>query len=661
LRSAWQAFRSRGVALVPFHKAYVANTQRRFSFVEVEEEFGMKTRVKQVHDLPTELSHFRGLRACLFAVAVGLSIPTVSAQSTTPFGVPAGLENPGVNLRGQVVPGTRPMGWRDQGRSEVVARNGMMATSHPLAAQAGIEILEKGGNAIDAAVAGLAVLDVVSQNDTGIGGDIFVLYWSAKDKKLYALNSAGWAPAGWTPQYFQTRTLSGVNSVTVPGAVSGFDTMLKRFGTMTFKQTLERAATIAEEGWGLGERHHSDLAGTVNALRNDPESRRVHLVNDNVPPLYSIIRNPDLAKALRLLQEKGRDAFYKGDIAKAIVQRIQAGGGVMTMSDLAWFSSEWVEPLKTNYHGYDVFQVPPPGQGWATLHQLNLLEVCAPQLGVNLTQLGHTSPQFWHLLVETKKLAYSDLLRYNADPKFAPPPLSKLLSKQYAASLCSKINMNQAGVPGVTGNLQGGTINLMAADRWGNMASVVHSVFNVYGSRITVPGYGFVLHDRGAGFTRDQTHPNRVAPRKRPFHTIITGFVMKDGQPLLAMGNMQGAIQAYSHVTHLVNMIDLGFNPQASADAARYTHNQSATGPGTVSLEPNLRTLVGPALEALGHPVSTTNGSVGGLQAIFFQRDPSLPPPVQPGTGPIPDVEMPVNGVYRSASDNRKDGHALGW
>lgn len=600
----------------------------------------------------------------LSAALCGPAIAPVAAQSPNAFGVPSGNENPGVNLRGRTVPGSRPMGWREQTRSEVVARNGMVATSHPLSAQAGLEILQKGGNAIDAAVAALAVLDVVSQNDTGIGGDLFVLYWSAKDKKLYALAANGWSPAGWTPEFFATRGFTGVNSVTVPGSVDGYDKMLKRFGTMGFKETFERAATIAEEGWGITERHHVDWQGSVNGLRADPESRRVHLVNDLAPNLYSIFRNPDLGKALRLIQKEGRYAFYEGDIARAIVDRIQAGGGVMTMEDMALFQSQWVEPISTNYHGYDIFQMPPPGQGWAALEMLNILEVCVPHHGYSLAELGHTSPRFWHFLVEAKKLAYADLGAYNADPDFAPPPLEKLLSKQHAASLCSRIDPDRAAtVSGPT--LEGGTINLMTADRWGNMVSAVHSVFSVFGSRVTVPGYGFVLQNRGAGFVTTPGHPNQVAPRKRPFHTIITGFTMKDGQPLMAFGNMQGAIQAYSHVTHVVNTIDLGFNPQASADAARYTHNQSSTGPGTVSLEPNLFALVGSGMQAMGHPVNTTNGSVGGFQAIFFQRDPTLPEPVQPPgsghSGKAPPFQKPLNGVYRSASDNRKDGHAVGW
>lgn len=586
-----------------------------------------------------------------------LSAASSFAQSATPFGTPVGLENPGAQLNGVAVPGMRPMGWSEQGRSEIVARNGVVATSHPLAAQAGLEILQKGGNAMDAAVAGLATLDVVSPNDTGIGGDVFVLYWSAADRKLYSLSSAGWSPQGWTSEYFKDRKLEGVDSVTVPGAIAGFDAMLTRFGTMTFKETFERAATIAEQGWGMSERHHRDLGRTVEELRKDPESMRVFLRDRDVPPLFSVIKNPDLAKTLRLLQEKGRDGFYKGPVADAIVARIKAGGGVMTNADLEAFEPEWNEPITTKYRGYDIFQVPPPGQGWATLLQLNLLEACAPKLGIDLTKLNHSSPEYWHLLVETKKLAYSDLLRYNADPKFSDIPLERLLSKERAAEVCSSIDMKKAGTPKIAGTLEGGTINLIAADRWGNMASVVHSVYDVYGSRITVPGYGFLLHNRGNGFSLEPNSPNRVEPRKRPFHTIITGFVMKDGEPLLGFGNMQGSIQAYSLTTHLANMIDLGFSPQATADAARYVHEQKNDGPGKLTLEPRLFERVGKQLQALGHPVESMKAdmSVGGFQGVLFQRDKSMPTP------PKYPEQAPANGVYRAGSDPRKDGQAVGW
>ena len=599
------------------------------------------------------------------ALAIAVSTATTftgTAQSPNAFGTPsADKPNPGATI--PAVPGSRAQGWLGQGRSEVLARHGMVATSDPLAAQAGLDILRQGGNAIDAAVATGAVLDVTSQNDTGIGGDLFAIVWSARDKKLYALNSGGWAPAGWTPQFF-TQKLgvksvpgSGVNAATVPGAISGYDAMLKRFGTMTFKETLERAARIAEEGWGQAERRHSDLRSAVNGLRADPDSRQAFLVGDQAPDLYSIIRNPGLAKALRLLQSQGRDAFYRGDIAAAIVAKVQANGGVMSRSDLGEFESEWVEPVSTNYHGYDVFELPPPGQGFAALEMLNILEVCVPKLGMNLAALGPSNPMYWHLMVEAKKLAYTDLLSRNADPDFATVPVKELLSKSYAATLCGKIDPNAAAKPGASGGADGGTIYLTTADRWGNMVSLIHSVFSVYGSRATVAPYGFVLHNRGSAFSLDPKSPNVVAPHKRPFHTIIAGFVMKDGQPLMTFGNMGGSVQPETHAQHMVNLIDLGMNVQMTTDAARFTHNQTGN---VLSLETNLFNLVGAGLRAKGHEVrAVTGGSVGGYQGILFTRDPRLPAPSFDRQSITDD--LPVNGVYRAGSDHRKDGQAVGW
>ena len=539
----------------------------------------------------------------------------------------------------------------------------MVATSDPLAAQAGLDILRQGGNAIDAAVAAGTVLDVTSQNDTGIGGDLFALIWSAKDKKLYALNSAGWAPARWTPEFF-TGTLKvrnvpgrGVNAATVPGAISGYDAMLRRFGTLTFKETLERAARLADEGWGQAERRHFDLRNTAPVLLADPDSRRTFLAGDEAPDLYAIIRNPALARALRLIQKEGRDAFYRGDIARAIVEKVRSGGGVMAPADLAEFQSEWVEPISTNYHGYDIFELPPPGQGFAALEMLNILEVCVPKLGFDLAALGPSDAMYWHLVIEAKKLAYADLLTHNADPKFSQVPVARLLSKSYAATLCARIDPKTASKTGVPPSPDGGTIYLTTADRWGNMVSLIHSVFSEYGSGATVGPYGFVLQNRGAGFSLDPRSPNLVAPRKRPFHTIIAGFVMKGGLPLMTFGNMGGSVQPETHAQHIVNMIDLGMNVQMTTDAARMTHNQSAN---VVRLELNLFELVGSALRAKGHEVSAATGAaVGGYQGILFTRDASLPEPVFERRSIANDD--PVNGVYRAGSDHRKDGHAVGW
>jgi len=585
-----------------------------------------------------------------------------TAQSPNPFGIPS-TERASPASTVKAVPGSRAQGWLAQGRSEVLARHGMVATSDPLAAQAGLDILRQGGNAIDAAVAAGTVLDVTSQNDTGIGGDLFALIWSAKDKKLYALNSAGWAPARWTPEFF-TGTLKvrnvpgrGVNAATVPGAISGYDAMLRRFGTLTFKETLERAARLADEGWGQAERRHFDLRNTAPVLLADPDSRRTFLAGDEAPDLYAIIRNPALARALRLIQKEGRDAFYRGDIARAIVEKVRSGGGVMAPADLAEFQSGWVEPISTNYHGYDIFELPPPGQGFAALEMLNILEVCVPKLGFDLAALGPSDAMYWHLVIEAKKLAYADLLTHNADPKFSQVPVARLLSKSYAATLCARIDPKTASKTGVPPSPDGGTIYLTTADRWGNMVSLIHSVFSEYGSGATVGPYGFVLQNRGAGFSLDPRSPNLVAPRKRPFHTIIAGFVMKGGLPLMTFGNMGGSVQPETHAQHIVNMIDLGMNVQMTTDAARMTHNQSAN---VVRLELNLFELVGSALRAKGHEVSAATGAaVGGYQGILFTRDASLPEPVFERRSIANDD--PVNGVYRAGSDHRKDGHAVGW
>jgi len=604
----------------------------------------------------------RRLLVGVAAVMVAVAAARPGAQSKTPFATPT-PDTPQPASGSPAVPGSRAQGWAAQGRSEVLARHGMVATSDPLASQAGLAILRQGGNAVDAAVAAAAVLDVTSQNDTGIGGDLFAIIWSAKDKKLYAINAAGRAPAGWTPEFFKNTLKvtqmpgNGVNAATVPGAVAGYDALLTRFGSLTFKETLEPAARIAEQGWGLAERRHDDLRSAVNGLRADADSRQLFLENGEAPALYSIIRNPNLAKALRLIQAQGKDAFYKGDIAAAIVKKVQGDGGVMTLDDLAKYQPEWVDTVSTSYHGYDVHQLPPPGQGIAALEMLNILETCAPTLGVNLTTLGPADPMKWHVLVEAKKLAYADLLAKNGDPKFSTIPVAQLISKQYAATRCDKIDPNRAGPVGVVGGTDGGTIYMAAADRWGNMVSLVHSVFSVYGSRASVGPYGFVLHNRGSAFSLQAGHPNVVAPGKQPFHSIMAGFVMKDGAPLMAFGNMGGSVQPESHVQHLVNMIDHGMNVQMTTDAARFTHNQNTN---VLSLETNLFALVGKALEAKGHTVrSVDGGAVGGYQGILFTRDPRLPAPTFDRRSVTDD--LPVNGVYRAGSDHRKDGQAAGW
>jgi gamma-glutamyltranspeptidase/glutathione hydrolase len=500
------------------------------------------------------------------------------------------------------------------------------------------------------------------------------IYWSAKDRKLSALNAAGWAPRAWTPDYFRDKGLDavptyGVDSVSVPGAVDGWWRFQKRFGRLSLGRALRPSIELAREGFGLTERIRGDWKSYdkfyVEMLREDPESAQVFLRDGEVPPLYSIFRNPHLARAYELIAKHGPDAFYRGPIARAIVDRIRAGGGAMTMADLRSFRSEWVKPITTNYKGYDVYSTPPQTQGFATLEMLNIIEQCGPRLGYDLAALGARSPQFWHILVEAKKLAYADLLRYNGDPRFVDVPLDRLLSKDYAASLCDRIDLDEASEPesdagpSMTVQEKGDTVYLVAADRWGNMASFIYSIYDYFGASVSVPGYGFPLNDRGSFFSLDPSSPGVVAPGKRPFLTIIPAFVMKDGEPLLAFGNMGGDTQAQAQATELVNMIDLGMNVQAAGDAARFHHGQSS---GDVHLESRLFDLVGGQLGAMGHKVVRVEGDddqFGGYQAVLFERDPTLPTPWSHGHGHGRDA--PVNGVYRAASDFRKDGQAAGW
>jgi gamma-glutamyltranspeptidase/glutathione hydrolase len=563
------------------------------------------------------------------------------------------------------VRGDRTSGWLAQTRSEVLARNGVVTTSQPLASQAGLQILKQGGNAFDAAVASAAVLNLVEPASAGVGGDMFVIAWVAKEKKLIALNASGRAPAGATPDHLAARGYQkrmpqhGIDSATVPGAVDGWYVLLKRAGTLTFKETLEPAARLAEQGFGVTERIRNDWIYGAEVASNDPDSIKTYLVNGKPPALYDVFRNPDLARTFRLLQAQGRDVFYKGEIGQAIIAKSRALGGTMTPEDLAATQATWETPLSTNYHGYDIYEMPPSTQGFAALEMMNILEVCAPKLGLNLAALGPRSPAYWHFLVEAKKLAYTDLYAFNADPAFAAVPVSRLISKTYAAELCGRIDPQKASAPQPKGDPVGGTVYLAVADRWGNMVSFIYSIYDSFGSGITVPGYGFVLNDRGALFSLDRGSPNLIAPRKRPFHTLLPGFLMKDGQPVMAFGLMGGSQQAQGHAQVLVDMIDLGANPQAASDAARFTHAQASN---TLSLESNLYGLLGARLRAMGHKVESANGEdMGGFQAIWFMPSKEDAASTAAAMPAPPAAEQPIAGIYRAASDHRKDGEAVGW
>jgi len=598
------------------------------------------------------------------------------------------------------VRGDRAEGWLPQTRSEVVGRNGMVTTSQALAAEAGMGILQQGGNAIDAAVAAAAVLNLIEPTSTGVGADVFAVIYIASENKLHFLNASGTAPTGATLQrynslgYFWNPTNfafgsgmpRGILSVTVPGAAWGWGEMLLKYGKFSFKETLQPAIDLAETGVPIQER----VAGfnPPNALgpipsspancctQKDPDSVAVWQPfkdangNPRGPALGEAFQNPDLAHTFRLMQKYGRDVFYKGEIAQAIVAKSNALGGTMTLDDLANYKGQWVQGATTNYHGYDVWELPPPSQAWNTLEILNILEVCVPQWapGQTLASLGPASPMYWHLMIEAKKLGYADLTFYNADPDFETVPLTKLLSKSYAATLCHKVSPTQASTTQPGPADIGGTIVMSTADRWGNMVAFVNSNWGGFGSGITVPGFGFLLHNRAQQFTLDPNSPNLIEPHKRPYNTLASGFVMKDGKPLMTIGLMGGDMQAQGHAQTLVNIIDLGANLQAATDMARFHHDQVGN---QVDLESQLFNLVGPQLKAMGHKAVTSNGgSVGGFQAIMFTADPNAPrAPGGPGNAcntPAaafnPNCPLqPIQGFYRAGSDHRKDGAAFGY
>jgi gamma-glutamyltranspeptidase / glutathione hydrolase len=539
--------------------------------------------------------------------------------------------------------GERASGWAGQTRSEVVAEQGMVATSHPLAANAGLDILKAGGNAFDAAVAVAAVLNVVEPGSAGIGGDAFVLAWSAKDRKLVALDGSGRAASGASIARLTAKGLNavpytGIESVVVPGAIDAFDVLLKQYGSRDFTTVLAPAAAIAEQGFGITERIGRDWANDGRILASDPETARVHLPGGAAPALYSRFRNPDLARSFRLLMAGGRAAFYKGPISAAIIKRSAELGGSMVQADFDRVHAKWVEPLATSYGGHVVHEMPPSTQGFAVLEMLNIVEQCAPLLGLDVARAGPKSADTWHLMVEAKKLAYADLQRFNGDPEFGVVPAQRLISKDHAKSLCSRIDMKRAGTPAAAPEPVGGTVYISVADRFGNIVSFITSIYGEFGSGITVPGHGFVLNNRAAEFSLDPASPNAIAPGKRPFYTIIPGFVTKDAKPVMAFGLMSGDQQAQGHAQVLVNMLTFGANPQAASDAARFNHNQRT---GKLQIEGDVYEAIGADLTARGHDVVRATGQrMGGYQAILID---------------------PASGLYRGGSDHRKDGAVLGY
>jgi gamma-glutamyltranspeptidase/glutathione hydrolase len=525
---------------------------------------------------------------------------------------------------------------RFYGRSMVITRYGIVATSYAQASVAGAQILAKGGSAIDAAIAANATLGVTEPMMNGMGGDLFAIYWDAKTGKLYGLNSSGWAPQALTLDHLKSKGAStmpeaGIDTVTVPGAVAGWNALHQRFGRLAWHELFQSAIFYADHGFPVAEIVHDYWSDTVPAFQHDPEGQRVFLPNGKVPALGQVFENPDLGKALRLVADKGADAFYKGEIAQAILATEKAYGGTMDADDLAQFQPEWVEPVSTTYRGWTVYELPPNGQGMAALEMLNIMETtpASPDGPLSVTEL--------HKKIEAMKLAYADLHRYNADPRFSKVPVKGLLSKDYAKERAKQIDPAKADCDTPYGAPSSDTTYLSVVDRDGNIVSLIQSNYNAFGSGITVRGMGFVLQDRGALFSLDPASPNVLAPRKRPFHTIIPAF-MEHGDQHIGFGIMGGANQPLAHAQFVSNVVDYGMNIQAALDNARFT--VSHKGGCNILIESRVKPEVLEKLTAMGHQLEVRkeySSTMGRGQAVLH------------------DSKTKVN---YGASDPRADGNA---
>ena len=527
----------------------------------------------------------------------------------------------------------------NSGRSPVFSNNGMVATSQPLAAQAGLQTMRDGGNAIDAAITSAAVLNVVEPQSTGIGGDMFMLYWNANEKKLYGLNGSGAAGKESNWEFFHAKGLktmpeTGALSITVPGALDGWCTSLEKFGSgkMTLKRLLQPAIFYAEKGFPVSPIIQSAWNQQIQKLKKCDFSKKIYLSKGSAPEVGSIFRNPLLAATFKKIAEQGRDIFYRGSITKKIINYVREQGGLLSESDFDSMSSEWVEPLKTNYRGYDVYETPPNTQGLTALICLNILE------NFNVSKLHYGSAEHLHFLIESMKLSFADRDCYIADPKIEDIPMDSLLTKEYSEKRKLLIQSDKASNfnPGSPLN-SSDTIYLTTSDVDGNMCSFINSVFQHFGSGVTGSDSGIVLQNRGFGFSLDPDHPNCISPGKRPFHTIIPGFVMKDERPFLSFGVMGGDMQPQGHVQVLSNIIDFGMNIQEAIDSPRVRF----LGDKNVAIESGFPDLVLEGLRKLGHNVSRAGGyeGFGGGQGIML-----LP-----------------NGVYAAGSDHRRDGCAVGF
>jgi gamma-glutamyltranspeptidase/glutathione hydrolase len=555
-----------------------------------------------------------------------------------------------------VRPGDRPAANIHATRSVVMARNGMIATSQPLASAAGLKVLQDGGNAIDAAVTAAAVLAVVEPSMTGIGGDLFAIVYDAKTRTLQALNASGRSPYAATPAEFAKRHEeqmpgAGVLTVTVPGVVEGWSELLSKYGTVPMSRVVAPAIDYARNGYPVSEIISTQWAGSEHKLASDPVAAATFLLNGHPPRAGEMFANPKLAETLELIGKCGRDAFYNGPIARAIVADMKQRNGLLEERDFADHKADWVAPISTNYRGYDVYEMPPNTQGFVVLEMLNILE------GFNLKSLGYNSPEYIHALVEAKRIAFADRAAYLADPSCVPAAVLKtLISKDYAALRRKEIDPRHAAesyrpgsfarastlrpriaevVQNFTGQDRGDTIYLTAADGNGNFISLIQSLFSDFGSGVVAGDTGIVLHNRGSGFTLTPGSPDQIGPHKRPLHTLIPAFVMKDGMPWLSFGVMGGDHQAQGHTQVLVNMIDFGMNVQEAGEAARVNHGNNG-----LQVESAIPDAVIASLTERGHTVVHSVGACGGYQGIMCD---------------------PRTGVLMGGSDVRKDGLAIGW
>lgn len=532
-------------------------------------------------------------------------------------------------------------------RSEVIARNGMAATSQPLATQTALDILKRGGNAIDAAIAANAVLGVVEPTGNGIGGDLFAIIWVAERGRLYGLNASGRSPRSLKLEYFKEKGLEFIPSfgplpVSVPGCVDGWFEMHDMFGKLPMKDLLQPAIGYARDGFPVTELIAYYMDRNTQLLKDYPNIKEVYMPNGKSPAKGEIFKNPALANTLTRIANGGRNEFYRGSVAREIDAFMKKQGGFLSYEDLSRHHSEWVEPVTVNYRGYDVWELPPNGQGIAALQMLNILE------GYDIASMGFGSAEYIHTFTEAKKLAFEDRAKYYADPIFANIPVEQLLSDKYAAERRKLIDPSKAAKIYDPGKIEAGnTIYMTVADQYGNMVSLIQSNYRGMGSGMCPTGLGFVLQDRGEMFSLQEGHNNVYAPGKRPFHTIIPAFITKDGKPLISFGVMGGDMQPQGHVQIVVNLIDFKMNLQEAGDAPRIYHTGSSeptgqhmTDGGVIKLESGIRTEVIQKLMSMGHTIQWDLGNYGGYQAIMWDEK---------------------NRVWFGASESRKDGQAAGY